>query len=402
MAEVKPNREAMYRIFRTLWFTKEEVDFVALNDKIIIVKFWCVEDRSRILNLTPCLFDNCLFSMLSFVKGKDINTYEFNLSSFWLRVYNVPLEFMDRATALDVGKAIGEVVAIYWKDRNGGWTEFMQIKIMIDILKLLRRIVKLVDNDGGIIICVLKYERLPDFCYICGLIGHTFKTCKNKLPGPVSNEENFQYGNWLRAHFAAPIQNRGIRRNGVEILSTKALSSEDREDSKINTRNESRHSDENKKEKGQEEGSVVYACWNKEREARNLIIRIWSNSNNNLLDKLELVRKELGPWQHQRYKKINNKIYDLERTISKLMDSPNCENSTSLLKTARIKLRYLYEVEEKYWATRARTQWLREGDRNTRYFHVRALGRRKKNSIDKLKDVYGVWHEDNNEICNIA
>ncbi|KAH1031472.1 hypothetical protein J1N35_043646 [Gossypium stocksii] len=94
-----------------------------------------MEDRSRILNLTPRLFDNCLFAMLPFVRGKKIDTYNFNVSPFWVRIYNIPLEYMDRQTAIDVGNAIGELEAIDWKDRNGGWTEFLRLKIKIDISK---------------------------------------------------------------------------------------------------------------------------------------------------------------------------------------------------------------------------------------------------------------------------
>ncbi|KAK5846910.1 hypothetical protein PVK06_003211 [Gossypium arboreum] len=82
MAEEKPNKEAMYRVFRSLWFTKEEVNFVALKDEAIIVKFGCLEDRSRILNLMPWLFDNCLFSMMPFIKDKEIDSYDFNISPF--------------------------------------------------------------------------------------------------------------------------------------------------------------------------------------------------------------------------------------------------------------------------------------------------------------------------------
>ncbi|KAK5833746.1 hypothetical protein PVK06_017600 [Gossypium arboreum] len=120
MAVEKPNREVMYKVLRSLWFTKEAVNVVALNDETILFKFGCIEDRNIILNLMPWLFGNCLFDMMPFIKGKEIDTYEFNLSPFSLRIYNIPLEYMDRQTALDVDNAIGELVVIDWKDRNGG------------------------------------------------------------------------------------------------------------------------------------------------------------------------------------------------------------------------------------------------------------------------------------------
>ncbi|PPS12265.1 hypothetical protein GOBAR_AA08377 [Gossypium barbadense] len=84
------------------------------------------------------------------------------------------------------------------------------------------------------------------------------------------------------------------------------------------------------------------------------------------------------------------------------MDGPNSERSSNLLKVARDQLGHLYDAEERYWAQRARNQWLREGNRNTRYFHVQAMGCKKKNKIDKLKDMHGTWHEDKNEICHIV
>ncbi|KAG8499308.1 hypothetical protein CXB51_005818 [Gossypium anomalum] len=131
----------MYRVFRSLWFTKEELNFVALKDEAIIIKFGCLEDKSRILNLMPWLFENYLFSMMPF-----------------LRIYNISLEYMDRQIALDVGKSIGELVAIDWKDRNRGWTEFIRIKVKINTSKSLRRIVKLVGRERTEIICALKNE----------------------------------------------------------------------------------------------------------------------------------------------------------------------------------------------------------------------------------------------------
>ncbi|PPR85315.1 hypothetical protein GOBAR_AA35374 [Gossypium barbadense] len=264
MATEHPNREAMYRVFKSLWYTKEEVDFVALKEGAVIVKFGCLEDRSRILKLMPWLFDKCLFSMVPFVKGKNIASYEFGLSPFWLRVYNIPIELMDRQLVVAVGNAIGELVAIDWKDRNGAWTEFMRLKVKIDISKPLRRIVKLVSRYGGETIEVIKYERLPDFCYMCGLIGHTFKNCKDNREGAGINDSNAQYGSWMRAPFVNPNQERNMRRNGVEIVKTTITANEDKEESQTNSRDESGQSAQKGNEKEVKKARYRHHLWKKE------------------------------------------------------------------------------------------------------------------------------------------
>ncbi|MBA0687143.1 hypothetical protein Goari_014700 [Gossypium aridum] len=226
----KPNREAMYRVLRSLWFTKYDVNFVALNEEVILVKFGCVEDRNRILNMMPWLFDNCLFAMLPFVKDKELETYEFNISPFRLRIYNIPLEYMDRQIAMDVGKAIGELVAIDWKDRNGGWTEFMRLKVKINVSNPLRR--------------------------VCGIIGHTTQKCKKNEEVSDSNNLGLQYGNWLRPLPMNPNQNRGIWRNGIEMVSTQSIANDTNGESKSDTREEDGKSAQNGKGKEYVEDSM--------------------------------------------------------------------------------------------------------------------------------------------------
>ncbi|MBA0798370.1 hypothetical protein Gohar_008963, partial [Gossypium harknessii] len=136
MSREKVDRDAMYRVFKSLWFTKEEGNFVALKEGVIL----------------------CLFAMSPFVKDQDLDAYAFNLTPFWLRIFNIPFEYMDRQVAMDVGKAIGEVVAIDWRDRDGGWTENIRIRVMIDVFKPFRRVVHLVGSDGTETVCAIKYE----------------------------------------------------------------------------------------------------------------------------------------------------------------------------------------------------------------------------------------------------
>ncbi|PPD67276.1 hypothetical protein GOBAR_DD35845 [Gossypium barbadense] len=73
-----------------------------------------------------------------------------------------------------------------------------------------------------------------------------------------------------------------------------------------------------------------------------------------------------------------------------------------MLKEYRRRLNHLYDREERYWEQKSRVQWLKEGDRNTKYFHAKAIGRLKKNSIEKIKDENGNWVTDSKEICKAA
>ncbi|KAG8492953.1 hypothetical protein CXB51_010216 [Gossypium anomalum] len=141
MSIEKVNREAMYWMFKSLWFTKEEVNFVALKEGVFLVKLGNVEDRKRILNLSPWLFDQFLFAMLPYVKEQEVESYAFNLTPFWGRIFSIPLEYMDTQVAMDVGSAIEEVIATGWHDREGGWTEYFRLRVIIDIFKPLRRVV---------------------------------------------------------------------------------------------------------------------------------------------------------------------------------------------------------------------------------------------------------------------
>ncbi|TYG71121.1 hypothetical protein ES288_D05G368800v1 [Gossypium darwinii] len=118
--------------------------------------------------------------------------------------------------------------------------------------------------------------------------------------------------------------------------------------------------------------------------------------------KLKTLFLAFGLRQYNRYRRMRYKVKSLEKDIGRLMDGPMNERATKLIKEARYELGQLYDAEEKYWATRSRAQWLREGDKNTRFFHVRASGRRKKNSINRLKDEQGNWHEDKEGICRVA
>ncbi|CAL8164027.1 unnamed protein product [Prunus armeniaca] len=60
------------------------------------------------------------------------------------------------------------------------------------------------------------------------------------------------------------------------------------------------------------------------------------------------------------------------------------------------------EQEAMIWKQKSRLQWLREGDRNTKFFHLTAIIRRRRNKIERLKNNEGVWVEEAQYIKGLA
>jgi hypothetical protein len=65
-------------------------------------------------------------------------------------------------------------------------------------------------------------------------------------------------------------------------------------------------------------------------------------------------------------------------------------------------LSVLLKQEELMWHQRSRARWLLDGDRNTKYYHLKTVQRRRKNNVTMLKDANGQWIEDVNQLQKLA
>nr|XP_027088506.1 uncharacterized protein LOC113709853 [Coffea arabica] len=61
---------------------------------------------------------------------------------------------------------------------------------------------------------------------------------------------------------------------------------------------------------------------------------------------------------------------------------------------------HTYSEEENFWSQKARINWLREGEKNTKYFHAHVKGRRSNNKIRKLQREDGSWTENEEEVVS--
>ncbi|MBA0715330.1 hypothetical protein Golax_014233 [Gossypium laxum] len=165
------NRDALVRVFKNVWYTGDEVTFIYLNSNTLLVKFGSKKDKKKIMDLEPWSFDKMLFVLKDYEPSFSPRDYDFSLVPFWIRFYNVPLGWVNRLAALMLGGAVGEP---------------------------LRKVVKMGSQKGPLKVAMVKYERLPNFCYGCELIGHSVEACKTVKLTEGMEEADLQFGEWLR------------------------------------------------------------------------------------------------------------------------------------------------------------------------------------------------------------
>jgi hypothetical protein len=106
---------------------------------------------------------------------------------------------MSENMGVHLGNSMGVVEAVNSDEDGVGWGEYLRVRIRLDISKSLARgrVLKLNGDNTWV---AFQYERLPKFCFQCGIIRHGMGGCLSKrgglFPGASSK---LQYGPWLRA-----------------------------------------------------------------------------------------------------------------------------------------------------------------------------------------------------------
>ncbi|KAL8128213.1 hypothetical protein AgCh_014971 [Apium graveolens] len=141
--------------------------------------------------------------------------------------------------------------------------------------------------------------------------------------------------------------------------------------------------------------------WIKEDECRNLVLDCWNGIEGfNIIEKMALVCAKLEEWGGGMIKEMRIQIQNCKKDLRKYRSRRDVEGIQKYNKVMWEFMRLL-EKQEIYWQQRAKQFWLREGDKNTRFFHKYAPARKEHNSIKKLKNTNGEWKESDEEIQGI-
>jgi hypothetical protein len=90
----------------------------------------------------------------------------------------------------------------------------------------------------------------------------------------------------------------------------------------------------------------------------------------------------------------------IEKKQKRLLELQSEEDTPATVEMQELRqyLNVLLEKEELRWKQRAKEEWLRYGDRNTKYYHACANARRKRNFVEAIKDEDGLLRDKPNAV----
>ncbi|KAI4973551.1 hypothetical protein ZWY2020_041079 [Hordeum vulgare] len=159
-----------YRTTRVTWDLAQEVKIRPLDENLYTLQFQCLGDWERGKEVVIAPYDG--FTRPS--------TIVLDKLEIWAQIHDFPEGYFPLIKSLVA--TIGEFVFAQPKSQDFEGS-FFRVRVKINVKEPLKNVVSLVKNRKREIFRV-KYERLPDWCAVCGHLGHLHKECGDGVHPP--------------------------------------------------------------------------------------------------------------------------------------------------------------------------------------------------------------------------
>lgn len=133
-------------------------------------------DVARLLRGSPWVFRNSWLVVQPWQRDLDPKDVTFSHVPVWVHILDLPPHCRTSNMARKIGSCLGEVL-------DSGVFELpdksiiLKVKVHIDISKPIKKGANIGSRTDGVIWVNFRYEKLPQFCFYCGKVGHGEQGC---------------------------------------------------------------------------------------------------------------------------------------------------------------------------------------------------------------------------------
>lgn len=193
------NVEAVARTFKPLWRAEKGFSVKDMGENTLLFTFAEETDLERVLSTEPWTYDKYVILFQRVDDDELVASVTFSTMPIWIQIHGLPLSNLSSEVAMDLGASLGQVEPYSMAGEEQSGENNPRVRVHLDITKPLCRGRKVRLGKGKSGWLTFKYERLPNFCYVYGLLTHGDKDCgiRMKTRGDDPRAPP-QYGPWLR------------------------------------------------------------------------------------------------------------------------------------------------------------------------------------------------------------
>ncbi|GLT76363.1 hypothetical protein SLA2020_480310 [Shorea laevis] len=209
----------VYSILKSAWRPKGGLEVHEQSKNTFIFILSDEKERERIFQESPWFVKGSHLVLKEWLASQRFEEIVFSRLEFWVQVHGLPKGCMTSENIQRIDSLFPRLIS--WdKSTLGGLESFLRLRVEIDVHVPLLSGFQFQQEGDEVWTAEFKYEKLVDFCYRCGMLGHTKKSCDDfrwkdedgnyiSLPRP-------QYGPQLRALAYSPRRHFGALREGKQ------------------------------------------------------------------------------------------------------------------------------------------------------------------------------------------
>ncbi|CAJ2627958.1 unnamed protein product [Trifolium pratense] len=202
ISEKTIRKNSIRNVLGNIWCNPKGFRVEQIDDKLF--HFFMDEkiDTKRIIQGNPWVFRNSWLIVQPWKRDIDVRSLEFHHAPIWIQLWGLPPHCKTKQMGIKIGSAsMGTAVLaseLYKYPKN---KLIVKIKVNLEIYKPIKAGIHIRSVKDGVHWIDFRYEKLPHFCFTCGLIGHIETNCKlrdTKTDAESTNQNVL--GPWLRSN----------------------------------------------------------------------------------------------------------------------------------------------------------------------------------------------------------
>jgi hypothetical protein len=160
-----------FKNMRSAWDLAKDVKIRVIDDNRFIFQFACLGDWEKVMEGGPWVFRGKSVLLAPYDGFTKPSSIELNKVMMWIQIHDLPDGYKSMVKTL--ASKVGDFVA-QEQPSTDMVGNFYRVRVKIDVRKQLKSVVSIIRAQKRELFLV-KYERIPDWCSVCGMLGHLYK-----------------------------------------------------------------------------------------------------------------------------------------------------------------------------------------------------------------------------------